>query len=500
MLISETSKGSDRGVELPKLSSTVVVYSLTKTLEAPHLKSAARSGIFSTFLIVLCACLLFLAAPLGAVAAPERPTPSLTPLDSVGQPVVWCYHGQATDPRLVVMDKSRQRLMVLRYLGKLGLEFEYPCASGERPGPKSTARDEKTPEGVYFVTHRYKDRKVTIFGDRALHLNYPNPQDRAQGRKGDGIYIHGTNKPYKPRSSNGCLVMANSDLARVEPLLSEQFTPVIVVKRLALPTPAMQTAACEFLRTVDVASLGRKGAHLPNSLELLGANGNKPDLGGLEEDLERLGPGLKFHTRGLSLFGTGGQWVLLANQVIKGPKRKQVEVTRRFYLQGGTPASLKLVQVQWVTPNLSSARLLASWAPPKPVAVASAKSVAHTPEGQVKAMLAAWTSAWQKKQLNTYMSFYARDFHGSGRDWEQWRKHKAYLNKVYKNIRVRITKVQIKVQGSSAQVNFVQHYRSDWHRDMGIKTLELVRQDDRWLIRAESWQKLASSQRRSRRK
>jgi len=500
MLVSETNKGGSRGVELPILSPTIVVYSLTKTLEAPHSRSAARFGIFFTIPIAICICIFLLAAALGALAAPKPSNPALTPLDSVGQPLVWCYHGQATDPRLVVMDKSRQRLMVLRYLGKLGLEFEYPCASGERPGPKSADRDEKTPEGVYFVTHRYKDRKVTIFGDRALHLNYPNPQDRAQGRKGDGIYIHGTNKPYKPRSSNGCLVMTNSDLARVEPLLSEQFTPVIVVQRLALPTPAMQSAACEFLRTVDLAALGRKGAHLPNSIELLGANGKKPKLARLEKDLERLGPGLKIHTRGLSLFGTGKQWVLLANQVFKGPKRKKVEVTRRFYLQGDTPASLKLVQVQWVTANLPSARLLASWAPPKPVAVASAKSAAQKPEGQIKAMLAAWTSAWQKKQLKTYMSFYARDFHGSGRDWQQWRKHKAYLNRVYKKIRVRISKVRIKVEGSSAQVKFVQHYRSDWHRDVGFKTLDLTRQGDRWLIRAESWKKLAPPQRRSRRK
>ena len=429
------------------------------------------------------------AAPEAAGAPPARP---LTPLDSQGSPVVWCYHGQAPDSRLVVVDKSRQRLLVLRYLGKLGLEYEYPCASGEKPGPKAAAMDEKTPEGIYFITHRYKDKKVTIFGDRALHLNYPNPQDRAQGRQGDGIYIHGTNKGYKPRSSNGCLVMANSDLALVEPLLDEQYTPVIVMERMALPTPEQQAAACEYLRTVRLAALAAESGTAPSILELVKANGGKQDLGGLSTELGRLGPGLKVSTKGLALFGAQGQWVLLANQNIQGPQGKGLAVTRRFYLQGPDPGRLKLVQVQWLLPDLAQARLLASWAPPKPVAVAApAAPVDH--QAQIKAMLNSWLSAWQNKRLKQYMSFYARDFSGAGKNRREWRKHKAYLNRVYKKITVRAEEVNISVEGAKAKVTFVQHYRSDWHRDLGLKTLELARVKGRWLIRSEQWQKLPAS-------
>ncbi|MCB2226507.1 MAG: L,D-transpeptidase [Desulfarculaceae bacterium] len=421
----------------------------------------------------------------------------MAPLDSQGVPVVWCYHGQAPDTRLVVVDKSRQRLLVLRYLGKLGLEYEYPCASGEKPGPKSVALDERTPEGVYFITHRYKDRKVTIFGDRALHLNYPNPQDKAQGRKGDGIYIHGTNKSYKPRSSNGCLVMANQDLAMVEPLLDEQYTPVIVVERMALPSPELQAAACEYLRTVRLDELLSQAGSAPTSLDLVKANGAKHDLSGLAADLQRLGPGVKAHTKGLALFGAKGQWVLLANQYLTGPKKKGksrgVALTRRFYLSGAGPGHLKLVQVQWLVPNLAQARLLASWAPPKQAPVAVAKAAPVDSQAQIKAMLNAWLAAWQHKRLKTYMSFYARDFNSGGKNRRQWRKHKAYLNRVYKRISVRAEDVRISVAGDKAKVTFVQHYRSDWHRDLGLKTLELVRHKGRWLIRGEQWEKLPAS-------
>lgn len=466
-------------------------------IEARSTKDAAIFGL-RLFLFIL--TLLILCSPslsVQAAQAPEAGPKRLIPLDTVGQPVVWCYHGQVPDTRLVVVDKSRQRLMVLRYLGKLALEFEYPCASGEKQGPKNASLDEKTPEGIYFVTKRFKDNKITVFGYRALHLNYPNPQDRAQGRNGDGIYIHGTNRDYKPRSSNGCLVMANQDLALVEPLVSEQFTPVIVVERLALPSPALQAAACEYLRTVNIDALSRGAAHQPNGLELLRPTSANRELSGLAAKLESLGSGIKVQNRGLALFGNGSQWVLLATQEIEGPGNKKVALTRRFYLSGQEPAVFNLVQPQWVLPDLADARLLASWATQKTAALTPAvpkparkKAAAQDQPEAIKQMLAAWTTAWQNKQLDQYMSFYARDFRGSGKNRRQWRKHKSYLNRTYKKITVRLEDVKIKVSGKRAQVSFIQHYSSDWHSDLGLKHLHLVFRDGRWLIRAETWRKM----------
>lgn len=476
-----------------------MVQSLIIVTEARSTKGAAVFGLrlFLFFLTLLVLCSPSFSAQ--ATQAPEASPLRLIPLDSVGQPVVWCYHGQVPDTRLVVVDKSRQRLMVLRYLGKLALEFEYPCASGEKQGPKNSALDEKTPEGIYFVTKRFKDNKITVFGDRALHLNYPNPQDKVQGRNGDGIYIHGTNRDYKPRSSNGCLVMANHDLALVEPLVNEQFTPVIVVERLALPSPALQAAACEYLRTVNLDSLSQTSAHQPNGLELLRPTTAKRELSGLAAKFEQLGSGVKVQNKGLALFGSGSQWVLLAAQEMEGPGNKKVLLTRRFYLSGQEPAVFKLVQSQWVLPDLAHARLLASWATQKTAALTPAapkpiskKAAVPDQVETIKQMLAAWTSAWQNKQLDQYMGFYARDFRGSGKNRRQWQKHKSYLNRTYKKITVRLEDVKIRVSGKRAQVSFVQHYSSDWHSDLGLKHLQLVFRDGRWLIRSETWRKMLS--------
>ena len=99
---------------------------------------------------------------------------------------VFCYQGEIEDHRLVVVDKQMQRTLVFMYVGDLVLVDEYPCGTGERQGDKTTVGDEKTPEGVYFITHRYLDSKVTIFGDRGLAPRLPQrhrPSGRPQGRR-----------------------------------------------------------------------------------------------------------------------------------------------------------------------------------------------------------------------------------------------------------------------------------------------------------------------------
>jgi murein L,D-transpeptidase YafK len=461
-------------------------------------RRSARPNLFalSSMLLFGLFCMLGQTQALAIPKAATRVKP-LPPqkLSHPSYPLVYCFHGKVLNPRLVVVDKSRQRVMVFRYLGKMALEYEFPTASGEQKGKKTVSKDERTPEGVYFITHRYKDSKITIFGDRAMHLNYPNPSDILAGRKGDGIYIHGSNRRYKPRSTNGCLVMDNQDIARVEPLLKEQSTPVIVVDRLELPVLAEREKACEFLRTLDLKKLSKIKPELPQHLSLVKNQVKGVDSAALAEKLGRLGPKVRIKTHGLALWGVGEQWVLVAHQSIKGPRKKTLQVSRRFYLQGPDYAKLKVVQSQWVLPDIKQAKLLASWAPPKPVVVAAkpASKAKSSSKGQIKLMVDQWLAAWQAKRLKEYMSFYARDFRGSGKNKRRWRRYKAHLNKAYKTIEVKATGLKIKVKGNWATVRFVQHYRSDWHKDLGVKTLQLVKRKGRWQIRRENWRAIKTA-------
>ena len=135
---------------------------------------------------------------------------------------------------LILIEKNLQRLRVLEHDGELKVVAEYFSATGENFGIKELSGDAKTPEGVYFITKVFIDKKVTIFGDKAFHLDYPNFFDQEAGRNGDGIYIHGTNTELKPNSTNGCVTLANDDLDDLEKYLNQAVTPVVIVPELNL--------------------------------------------------------------------------------------------------------------------------------------------------------------------------------------------------------------------------------------------------------------------------
>ncbi len=480
-------------------------------------------------------------APAPAAAPPAQGS---TP----GTELLFCYQGKVPENRVLVVDKARQRLMVLRYLGEMSIDYEYTCSTGMQPGLKQSEGDERTPEGIYFTTHRYEDNKITVFGDRAIHLNYPNPFDQFEKRDGNGIFIHGTDKTLKPRASNGCVVLRNDELAVVASTIKEHHTPVVVVDHLRLPPVADRVKACQYLEQLSLPALEEAEAAEGYSLDTKASTPTKTsqmkELDELARRLAGLAAGnrqVRVQTQGLALFGLGEQWVVVADQRISGPNRAEVQVTRRFYLRGPDPLHARLLSSHWVVEDPGQARLLASWAPPpKPVPVVvaaahhepapTAKSEAPparpepapvvktspptpeperrhappavkapaakapaakapaTPEEQIRSMLAAWIRAWQGKNLSEYISFYAPEFSSDGMNRNAWQKHKAYLSRVYKVIGVEARDVRVTVLGSKAKVVFVQHYRSDWHRDVGRKHMDLLLKGGHWKIMSERWE------------
>ena len=430
-------------------------------------------------------CLVVLLGCAWASAAWSQPTPRATGL-------VFCYQGKVADPFVVVVDKSRQRLVVFKYLGQPVVDYELPCATGEREGNKQRAGDERTPEGIYFITHRYRDRKVTIFGDRALHLNYPNACDRAESRGGDGIYIHGTNRPLRPRSTNGCIALDNRDLSLLDSLVRDHSTPVIVMDRLSVAPWPRWAEACRQLERIVRAGAWHQGpgrimlkglAQLPRSVQA---------LAGLGQVLGRV-KGLKLVPKGWALYGAGKQWVVVTRGWLVGPGGKRVGFIYRQYMLPADHGGFKVVGGTWVLPGVKALKLVARWVPRQlPPAKPAPVPATQQAIAQIREMLDGWLKAWEAKDLKKYMSYYAKDFRSaSGMNRAQWAAHKAYLNRVYRRIRVKARRIRITlVQPDKAKVRFVQYYRSDWHRDVGIKELTLVKRNGRWLIVAESWRRL----------
>lgn len=163
--------------------------------------------------------------------------------------------------RLILVAKDIQRLFVVEHDGvSPRILVQYVCASGANEGNKELRGDEKTPEGVYFITKVYTDSKVTVFGRRAFHLDYPNYFDQEAQRGGDGIFIHGTNRELRSKSTNGCVTLENKDLDQLARYLQRDAVPVIIV-------PTLDVAADAGFTALDTLIGPVKAFLLPNGVE-----------------------------------------------------------------------------------------------------------------------------------------------------------------------------------------------------------------------------------------
>ncbi len=137
----------------------------------------------------------------------------------------------------LIVDKSRQELGVWRIQnGEPILVETYKCSTGERDGDKWTRGDMRTPQGVYFFCSVIDGERLPgKYGPWAFTTDYPNFVDRRQGKGGDGIWLHGRDRPLgvKP-DSNGCIAMDNKDLVLVSRYVRLQGTPLIIVPQLTM--------------------------------------------------------------------------------------------------------------------------------------------------------------------------------------------------------------------------------------------------------------------------
>jgi len=135
------------------------------------------------------------------------------------------------------VDKSQQRLTVWKVKDGEPAPLEsFRCSTGENSGDKWVRGDMRTPEGVYFFCSVIDGKTLPgKYGLWAFTTDYPNFVDRRRGKNGDGIWLHGRDKPLgdKP-DSNGCVALENADLLRVSRYVRIQSTPMIVVDKMVM--------------------------------------------------------------------------------------------------------------------------------------------------------------------------------------------------------------------------------------------------------------------------
>jgi murein L,D-transpeptidase YafK len=132
----------------------------------------------------------------------------------------------------VLVEKGKRKLHLL----KGGVAFRsFDIALGIQPiGDKEKEGDFKTPEGSYLLDAKNPDSEYFL----AIHVSYPNSQDRAEARSkgvdpGGAIMIHGQpNDPTRSEAyyrtqdwTNGCIAVSNSDMIDIW-LMTADNTPI----------------------------------------------------------------------------------------------------------------------------------------------------------------------------------------------------------------------------------------------------------------------------------
>lgn len=130
-------------------------------------------------------------------------------------------------------------------------------------------------------------------------------------------------------------------------------------------------------------------------------------------------------------------------------------------------------------------------ATPAPAAATSSPAAAQAEAAKpsaktgsdVEASVRAWAEAWASKDMKAYLSAYGTEFDPPGKqsrkEWEDERRSRI-LGK--SRISVKLSELQVQVQGSQATAKFRQAYSADGLQMSSRKTLEMRKVNDRWLI------------------
>ncbi len=124
---------------------------------------------------------------------------------------------------------------------------------------------------------------------------------------------------------------------------------------------------------------------------------------------------------------------------------------------------------------------------PAPAAAPAKADEGDTAVRDVTAAVQAWAAAWAAKDMKAYLSAYAKDFDPPGRQSRAaWEKEREARIVGKSRISVKLSDLQVSVNGSKATVRFHQAYSADALNVSSRKTLDLVQHQGRWTIVRES--------------
>lgn len=207
-------------------------------------KSVSRLAVIASIAFTVAACQDEMQTTFGGSAKARRPlSPEIQSLmEKKGM--------RKEDPILVRAFKQENTLEVWKRdnTGHYAFLKSYPmCAWGGTLGPKIKEGDKQSPEGFYTVTPWRMNPNSQFH--LAYDVGYPNAFDRAYGRTGAAIMVHGN-----CTASAGCFIVTDGEVEELYGLAREAF---------AAGQKSFQVQAFPFRMTGENMAKNRKNPNMP---------------------------------------------------------------------------------------------------------------------------------------------------------------------------------------------------------------------------------------------
>ncbi len=145
-------------------------------------------------------------------------------------------------PYAIISELSTGKLRIYKRQpqGEFLLIETMETSIGKKGYGKQIEGDNKTPVGVYrIVSHLTPAQLDDFYGNAAYPVNYPNAWDQLQERTGFGIWLHAepigyTDKVRPLLDSNGCIVLSNNDIDRINQYIDIGYTYIVMTPEIQM--------------------------------------------------------------------------------------------------------------------------------------------------------------------------------------------------------------------------------------------------------------------------
>lgn len=364
-------------------------------------------------------------------------------------------------PWAIVVDTDRSRLYLLQRPSAPdaapAVVYDSFISIGKAGAGKRREGDNKTPLGVYDITGLKRDAELPDFyGAGALTLNYPNAVDRWHQRTGYGIWLHGTpSSQYArtPESSEGCVVLPNHHMQHLLTQPGIERAPVIIAKSIRWIAHTEQMAKRQAL----LDQLGRQWPALRASL---------PDAG-LQVWRDQ----------------DGSQFARVSLRVPESTSTTAQVAVIRLDEGGGLTALTPEALAPWMSKQDTTVSEVST--PETETTLTDARDASAVDERHkaVATALKQWAQAWSQRDVDAYLSHYAKDFRPpSGLSRQQWEAQRRQAILGRQRIQVQLRIQEIHIRDGVANVKAIQRYEGDGKRLTTPKRLALRSERGTWRI------------------